>query len=111
MRMHLVTGGGYMASAPESADQRLLVALRHPMRRQVLRHLQDRGPYSPRQISDDLDEPLSNVSYHVRVLEEYGAVELVDPEPVRGSMQRFYKVSIDEDWALAALDAERPRPV
>ncbi len=96
--------------APDTADQKLLVALRHPMRRQVLRHLQDHGPYSPRQISDDLREPLSNVSYHVRVLDEYGAVELVDTEPVRGSMQHFYKVSIDEDWALAVLDAERTQP-
>jgi DNA-binding transcriptional ArsR family regulator len=106
--MRLVTGGGM--DAPESADQRLLVALRHPMRRQVLRVLQDYEPFSPRQISDELCEPLPNVSYHVRVLDEYGAVELVDIEPMRGPIQHFYKVAIDEDWALAVLDAERPRP-
>jgi DNA-binding transcriptional ArsR family regulator len=43
-------------------------------------------PISPRRLSDDLHEPLSNVSYHVRVLLEQEAVELVDTQPVRGSM-------------------------
>jgi DNA-binding transcriptional ArsR family regulator len=96
-----------MASAPESADQRLLVALRHPMRRQVLRVLQDHEPFSPRQIADELHEPLPNISYHVSVLKQEGAVELVNTEPAHGPIQHFYKVSIEEDWALELLDAER----
>lgn len=84
-------------------DNELLVALRHPLRRDILRAMIEKDPISPRQISDVLKEPLSNVSYHVRVLADCGAVALVDMTPVRGSMQHFYSPTIDEPWALAVL--------
>jgi DNA-binding transcriptional ArsR family regulator len=84
-------------------DTELLVALRHPLRRQILRTMAAQDPISPRQISDELREPLSNVSYHVRVLADCGAVTLVDTAPVRGSMQHFYSTTIEEPWALAVL--------
>ena len=96
------------AAAPEMGgdhtdDNELLIALRHPLRRQILRTMAATDPISPRQISDELREPLSNVSYHVRVLADCGAVTLVDTEPVRGSMQHFYSSTIEEAWALAVL--------
>jgi DNA-binding transcriptional ArsR family regulator len=96
------------AAAPEMGgeptdDNELLIALRHPLRRQILRAMAVQDPISPRQISNELREPLSNVSYHVRVLADCGAVTLVDTEPVRGSMQHFYSTAIDEPWALAVL--------
>src|ERR1700753_677762 len=96
------------AAAPEMGgehtdDNELLIALRHPLRRQILRAMAATDPISPRQISDELREPLSNVSYHVRVLADCGAVTLVDTEPVRGSMQHFYSSTIEEAWALAVL--------
>lgn len=84
-------------------DTELLIALRHPLRRQILRTMAVQDPISPRQISDELREPLSNVSYHVRVLADCGAVTLVDTAPVRGSMQHFYSPAIEEPWALAVL--------
>src|ERR1700761_266954 len=84
-------------------DNELLIALRHPLRRQILRTMAAQDPISPREISDELREPLSNVSYHVRVLADCGAVTLVDTAPVRGSMQHFYSPAIDEPWALEAL--------
>ena len=96
------------AAAPEMGgdhtdDNELLIALRHPLRRQILRAMAATDPISPRQISDELREPLSNVSYHVRVLADCGAVTLVDTEPVRGSMQHFYSSTVEEAWALAVL--------
>ena len=96
------------AAAPEMGgdhtdDNELLIALRHPLRRQILRAMVEEDPISPRQIADVLKEPLSNVSYHVRVLADCGAVTLVDTAPVRGSMQHFYSPAIEEPWALAAL--------
>jgi DNA-binding transcriptional ArsR family regulator len=96
------------AAAPEMGgdhtdDNELLIALRHPLRRQILRTMAVQDPISPRQISDELREPLSNVSYHVRVLADCGAVTLVDTAPVRGSMQHFYSPAIEEPWALAVL--------
>ena len=58
---------------------------------------------SPRQLSAVLHQPLSNVSYHVRVLAECSAVTLVETMPVRGSMQHFYRPAIEAPWAKAVL--------
>jgi DNA-binding transcriptional ArsR family regulator len=92
-----------MAGGDHTDDNELLIALRHPLRRRILRTMAEQDPISPRQISDELRQPLSNVSYHVRVLADCGAVTLVDTEPVRGSMQHFYSSTIEEAWALAVL--------
>ena len=92
-----------MGGEANTGDNELLIALRHPLRRQILRAMAATDPISPRQISDELREPLSNVSYHVRVLADCGAVTLVDTEPVRGSMQHFYSSTVEEAWALAVL--------
>lgn len=94
-------------------DNELLVALRHPLRRQILRAIVEQDRLSPRQISDELREPLSNVSYHVRVLADCGTVALVGTTPVRGSMQHFYSPRIDEPWVLAVLglsENDKPTP-
>jgi hypothetical protein len=87
-------------------DAELLVALRHELRRKILRTMFDdeEETISPRRLAEELHEPLSNVSYHVRmVLADCGAVALVDTEPVRGSMQHFYSPTVEEPWALAVL--------
>jgi DNA-binding transcriptional ArsR family regulator len=101
-----------MAGGDHTDDNELLIALRHPLRRQILRAMADQDPISPREISDELRQPLSNVSYHVRVLADCGAVTLVDTAPVRGSMQHFYSPAIEQPWALAVLglseDGEAP---
>ena len=69
-----------------------LMALRHRLRRQILQVF-DRSdqPISPREVSGKLEQPLSNVSYHVRVLADCDAINLVDTRPVRGSVQHFYR--------------------
>jgi hypothetical protein len=92
-------------SAGGAADAELLVALRHELRRRILRAMfdDDAETISPRRLSQQLHEPLSNVSYHVRILADCGAIELVDTEPVRGSMQHFYSPTVEEPWALAVL--------
>ncbi|HVX33763.1 MAG TPA: helix-turn-helix domain-containing protein [Solirubrobacterales bacterium] len=92
-----------MGGDGKADDNELLVALRHPLRREILRAMADTDPISPRQVADMLREPLSNVSYHVRVLADCGAVALVETTPVRGSMQHFYSPTVDEPWALAVL--------
>lgn len=92
-----------MTSLNRSDDNDLLVALRHPLRRDILRAMAGEEAISPREISTALQQPLSNVSYHVRVLAECGAVALVGTKPVRGSMQHFYCASIEAPWALEVL--------
>src|ERR1700709_2154868 len=98
-----------MAEGDHTDDNELLIALRHPLRRQILRTMVEQDRIRPRQISDQLRQPLSNVSYHVRVLAECGVVTLVDTAPVRGSMQHFYSPAIEEPWALAVLGVSEDR--
>ena len=92
-----------MAGEDHTDDNELLIALRHPLRRQILRAMAAQDSISPRQISDELREPLSNVSYHVRVLADCEAVALVSTIPVRGSVQHFYRASVEAPWARQIL--------
>lgn len=57
-----------MAPHHPSDDNDLLVALRHPLRRQILQAMADGEAVSPLELSLELRQSLSNVSYHVRVL-------------------------------------------
>lgn len=101
-----------MTNLNRSDDNDLLVALRHPVRRDILRAMADDEAISPRELASALQQPLSNVSYHVRVLAECAAVSLVSTKPVRGSMQHFYRLALEAPWALQVLglDAKDPGP-
>jgi DNA-binding transcriptional ArsR family regulator len=99
----LYIAGGAMTNLNRSDDNSLLVALRHPMRRDILRKMAAAEAISPREVASALRQPLSNVSYHVRVLADCSAIALVTTKPVRGSMQHFYRVSIEAPWALEVL--------
>jgi DNA-binding transcriptional ArsR family regulator len=78
-------------------------ALKHPLRREILRAMAGKPELSPLQISELVEEPLPNTSYHVRVLRENDAVKLVREQQVAGAMQHFYAFDVDEPWALAYL--------
>jgi DNA-binding transcriptional ArsR family regulator len=92
-----------MAPRDRSDEDNLLVALRHPLRRGILREMADGKPASPRELSATLRQPLSNVSYHVRVLVECEAVTLVETRPARGSLQHFYRSNVKAPWARQVL--------
>jgi DNA-binding transcriptional ArsR family regulator len=94
---------GMEAAALSTQD--LMVALAHPLRRQILREMIDGPAVSPREMSELLDDTLSNIAYHFRVLADGGILKLVRTRPVRGSTQHFYEVSIDAGWVLALLAA------
>src|SRR3954447_26958855 len=72
------------------AHEKLVKGLSHAVRTECLTILASRTA-SPKQLSELLNHDLSNVSYHVRVLEELGLIELVGEEPVRGAVAHFYK--------------------
>src|SRR5262245_5320189 len=96
-----------MAAASDTDWDDLFVAMAHPLRRRILRTMHDgAGDISPRELADQLKQPLSRLSYHVKVLERCGALELVDTQPVRGSTQHFYRSVVDAAWALLALEAD-----
>lgn len=89
----------------------LFTALGHPMRRRILREmLAENGEVSPRELAAELSEQLSALSYHVRVLAECKAIELVRTEQIRGSTQHFYRAVVSADWALTALGADETPP-
>jgi DNA-binding transcriptional ArsR family regulator len=92
-----------MAPIDRPDDSDLLVALRHPLRRRILREMADGEAVSPRQLSATLRQPLSNVSYHVRVLAERSVVTQVETRPVRGSLQHFYRSAVEAPWARQVL--------
>jgi len=77
---------------PEAIDQRLVRSLAHPLRIQILELLTDRVA-SPNAISSELDAGLSDVAYHTRALDRYGALELVDTAQRRGATEHFYKAT------------------
>lgn len=96
-------------SKPKGND--LFNALGHSMRRRILREMLEGGDeVSPRELSVKLREQLSALSYHVRVLAECGAVELVRTERIRGSTQHFYRPAVKAEWAIAALEAGEEPP-
>jgi DNA-binding transcriptional ArsR family regulator len=92
-----------MGAPKHSDDHDLLLALQHTLRRRILRQMIDREAISPREVADALDLPLSNVSYHIRVLADCAAIDLVGTRQVRGSVQHFYCSSIDAPWAQQVL--------
>lgn len=92
-----------MTNLNRSDDNDLLVALRHPLRREILGEMAGKKAISPRRISATLHQPLSNVSYHVRVLAECAAIALVSTRTVRGSVQHFYRATIEAPWARQLL--------
>lgn len=88
----------------DNRNHKLLIALRHPLRRAILREMRDGDPISPRELAERLGERLSNVAYHVRVLAQCGAVAPAGNKDVRGATQHFYRWSLEEEWAQEILN-------
>jgi hypothetical protein len=77
---------------PNAIDQRLVRSLAHPLRIQILELLTDHVA-SPNMIANELEAGLSDVAYHTRALDRYGALELVDTAQRRGATEHFYKAT------------------
>jgi DNA-binding transcriptional ArsR family regulator len=73
-------------------DQELVKALAHPLRVEILAILNDRMA-SPNELSKELEEGLSQVSYHVKVLKDFNCIEMVKTEPRRGAVEHYYKAT------------------
>lgn len=82
---------------------RLAKALSHPLRQRLLEQLGDRVA-SPVELAREIGQPLNLISYHVRVLEQRGMLELVRTRPRRGATEHFYRAAVpvlleDEQWS------------
>jgi len=83
-------------------DQKLVKALAHPLRVEILAILNERMA-SPNELSKELEEGLSQVSYHVKVLKDFECIEMVKTEPRRGAVEHYYRATeraflTDRDW-------------
>lgn len=86
----------------QGVDQRLVKALAHELRVEILTILNERMA-SPNELAKELDEGLSQVSYHVKVLKDYDCITLVKTEPRRGAVEHYYRATsraflTDRDW-------------
>jgi len=86
----------------QKAAQNRIKAMNHPLRAALLRILVERTS-SPAEMARELDEDLSNVSYHTKQLVELECAELVSTRPVRGALEHFYRATerslVDkEEW-------------
>lgn len=70
----------------------VLSALGHPLRRKILRMMEtnNNGGLSPKMISDELEQSIGVVAYHVRLLAEAGVLTLVGTKQRRGAIEHFY---------------------
>jgi DNA-binding transcriptional ArsR family regulator len=73
-----------------SLKQTLIKAMAHPLRVRILAYMNDR-PWSPNELSIELAEGLSQVSYHVKVLKDFELIEMTKTEPRRGAVEHFYR--------------------
>jgi DNA-binding transcriptional ArsR family regulator len=85
----------------QAAENRIK-AMSHPLRAAILGILADRTA-SPAEMARELEEELSNVSYHTKQLVEFEHAELVSTRPVRGALEHFYRATerhlVDtEEW-------------
>jgi DNA-binding transcriptional ArsR family regulator len=74
----------------ELVDTRLMKALSHKERVQVLSILSEREA-SPNELTELVNGGLSKISYHVKVLKDFDLIELVRTEPRRGAVEHFYR--------------------
>jgi Helix-turn-helix domain len=87
----------------DDVEQVVAKAFAHPLRVQILIILNERVA-SPNLLAQELDQSLNLVAYHVRVLEKYDCIELVDTKQRRGATEHFYRATrrqflSDEEWS------------
>jgi DNA-binding transcriptional ArsR family regulator len=97
--------------AEAELDEGLLKAISHPLRHRLLSMLDGRTA-SPNELARELGLPLGRVSYHIRLLHDLGAIELVATEPRRGALEHFYRAVAsawfgEGDWARLPRSARR----
>jgi DNA-binding transcriptional ArsR family regulator len=90
------SGNGSAGRRGDSPLDRVLHALGHPVRRQILRSLVKRDG-SASAISRELGLDLSVVSYHLNqvLARECGVVELVEAVERRGALEKIYALKFD----------------
>lgn len=87
----------------DGVEQIVAKAFAHPLRVQILIILNEKVA-SPNMLAQQLEQSLNLVAYHVRVLEKYDCIELVDTKQRRGATEHFYRATrrqflSDDEWS------------
>jgi DNA-binding transcriptional ArsR family regulator len=87
----------------EGVEQIVAKAFAHPLRVQILIILNEKVA-SPNMLAQEIGQSLNLVAYHVRVLEKYDCIELVDTKQRRGATEHFYRATrrqflSDDEWS------------
>lgn len=98
-------------TASGAIEQNIVKALAHPLRVRILTVLNDRVA-SPNELRKLLEEGLSQVSYHIKVLKDFEMIEMVKTEPRRGAVEHFYRAKskvfvpswVAKAWPKSARD-------
>lgn len=98
---------------PSLTSPQLAAAMSHPTRGRVLTILNDRVA-SPREVADEIGEPLNNVAYHIKILVKLGCIELVRAKQSRGGrvVEHFYRAIepsffTEDDWKKIGEEEQR----
>jgi DNA-binding transcriptional ArsR family regulator len=97
--------------AKASKEPQVFKALAHPLRMKLLVAMSEREA-SPSELATELNEPLGNVAYHVRMLERLECIELVRTTPRRGALEHHYRAIARPqlevaDWERVPASARR----
>jgi DNA-binding transcriptional ArsR family regulator len=93
----------------KSIEEVVSYAVGHRIRVHILIVLNE-GTFTPSQISRIIDEPLNNVSNHIRELLDAGSIELAKTEQVRNTPQHYYRaveMPYYSDEEVAAMTPEQ----
>lgn len=83
---------------PRLINDKLVTAMGHPTRVHAATVLSDRAA-SPSQLAKELNCSIRHVTYHLKVLERLGSIELVEQRPAAGGrvVESFYRAT-DRVW-------------
>ena len=100
---------GQSEDAPEQLPGELRQALKHPVRRQILRSLHSHSqPLSTAELAKDwIDASQSEVSYHAKALLAAGALRVEAVRPPDGPADPSFTSAVADDPRVSALLAKR----
>ncbi len=78
-------------------------AISHRIRVLILIVLNE-GSYSPTEVAEIIDEPLNNVSNHMRELADGGSIEIVDTKKRRNFSQHFYRATHTPEYSRQEVE-------
>lgn len=84
---------------PSLTNPRLASALSHPTRLRAMRVFAEREA-TPREIAAEIDEPINNVAYHIKILKRLGCIELIQTRQTQGGRvaEHVYKATQRPYW-------------